>query len=123
MTGSRTLRLLIVAASLMGATGVVFAAMATHLNDASRLGAASSMLLFHAAVIIGAVALTERGLLRPRIGIVAAIVFVAGGVLFAGDLALRQFLGHALVPMVAPTGGTLLIAGWLVLALAAALAR
>ena len=40
--------------------------------------------------------------------------------LFAGDLTLRQYAGHGLFPMAAPTGGTLLILGWLVLGVAAA---
>jgi uncharacterized membrane protein YgdD (TMEM256/DUF423 family) len=39
--------------------------------------------------------------------------------LFAGDLTLRQFAGHSLFPFAAPTGGTLLIASWLTLAVAA----
>jgi uncharacterized membrane protein YgdD (TMEM256/DUF423 family) len=123
MSGFRTMRLLLVLAGLMGAAGVVLAAMATHLNDAARLGPASSMLLFHSTVILGAVALSARGLLRPGIGVLAAAGFVVGGALFAGDLSMRQFAGHALFPMAAPSGGTLLILSWLVLALAAVLAR
>jgi uncharacterized membrane protein YgdD (TMEM256/DUF423 family) len=44
--------------------------------------------------------------------------FVAGSVLFAGDISMRAFAGHRLFPMAAPTGGMLLILGWLVLAAA-----
>jgi uncharacterized membrane protein YgdD (TMEM256/DUF423 family) len=113
-------RILIVLAGLMGADGVVLAAGAAHLADASRLGAASSMLLFHASAVLAAVALTERGLLHPRIGMVAAFGFVIAASLFAGDLTMRQYADHSLFPMAAPTGGTLLIASWLVLALSAA---
>jgi uncharacterized membrane protein YgdD (TMEM256/DUF423 family) len=119
----KAFRVLIVLAGLMGAAGVVLAAGAAHLGDASRLGAASSMLLFHATAVLGAVALTDRGLLHPRIGIVAAFGFVVAASLFAGDLALRQYAGHSLFPMAAPTGGTLLIASWLVLALSVAWPR
>jgi uncharacterized membrane protein YgdD (TMEM256/DUF423 family) len=119
----KAFRVLIVLAGLMGAAGVVLAAGAAHLGDASRLGAASSMLLFHATAVLGAVALTDRGLLHPRIGIVAAFGFVVAASLFAGDLALRQYVGHSLFPMAAPTGGTLLIASWLVLALSVAWPR
>ena len=43
--------------------------------------------------------------------------------LFAGDLTLRQYAGHGLFPMAAPTGGTLLIVSWLALAVAAAWPR
>jgi uncharacterized membrane protein YgdD (TMEM256/DUF423 family) len=121
MTGPRTLRLLVVAASLMGIAGVILAALAAHQGDAVRLGAASSMLLFHATAVIGAVVLAERGLAQRRTGVLAAFGFIAGAGLFGGDLVLRQFAGHSLFPMAAPTGGTLLIASWLVLALAAAL--
>ena len=58
-----------------------------------------------------------------RIGIVAASGFVVATALFAGDLTLRQYAGHGLFPMAAPTGGTLLIVSWLVLAVAAAWPR
>ena len=116
-------RALIALAGLMGAAGVVLAAGAAHLGDASRLGAASSMLLFHATAVLGMVALTERGLVHARIGIVAAFGFVVAAGLFAGDLAMRQYGDQSLFPMAAPTGGTLLIASWLVLALSAAWPR
>jgi len=115
----RACRILILVAGLMGACGVVLAATSAHLADTSRLGAASSMLLFHAPAVLGAVALTERGLLHARIGPVATIGFVIAASLFAADLSLRQFAGRGLFPMAAPTGGTLLIASWLALAASA----
>jgi uncharacterized membrane protein YgdD (TMEM256/DUF423 family) len=123
MTHSGLARTLAAFAGLMGASGVALAAMAAHLPDATRLGTASSMLLFHAAATLGAVALSERHILQPRIGLIAALGFVAGTTLFAGDLALRQFAGHSLFPMAAPSGGTLLIASWLVVTVAAAWPR
>jgi len=113
------LRVLLVLASLMGGAGVVLAALAAHAADAARLTPASAMLLFHAPVIFAAVLLAERGLVWRRVALVAAAGFVLGAVLFAGDLALRQFAGHSLFPMAAPTGGTLMILSWLTLALAA----
>jgi uncharacterized membrane protein YgdD (TMEM256/DUF423 family) len=112
-------RILIALAGLMGACGVMLAAGAAHLADASRLGPASSMLLFHATAVLGTVALTERGILHARIGIVAAFGFVIAALLFAGDLTVRQYTDHSLFPMAAPTGGTLLIASWIVLAISA----
>jgi uncharacterized membrane protein YgdD (TMEM256/DUF423 family) len=116
---ARAHRILVALAGLMGAGGVMLAAASTHLADAARLAAASSMLLFHACAVLAAVALAERSLLQGHIGLAAAFGFVVAAVLFAGDLTLRQFAGHSLFPLAAPTGGTLLIASWLVLALSA----
>jgi len=120
---NRLPRVLIVLAAVMGADGVILAAASAHQADTSRLGAASSMLLFHACAVLATVALAERALIHARIGLVAAIGFVVAAALFAGDLALRQYAGHGLFPMAAPTGGTLLIASWLALAVAAAWPR
>jgi uncharacterized membrane protein YgdD (TMEM256/DUF423 family) len=119
MTG-RLLRILIVLAGVMGADGVMLAAAAAHLPNTSRLASASSMLLFHATAILGIVGLAERSIIDLRIGLTAAFGFVIAAALFAGDLTLRQYAGHGLFPMAAPTGGTLLIVSWLVLAVSAA---
>jgi uncharacterized membrane protein YgdD (TMEM256/DUF423 family) len=116
----RLYRILIVLAAVMGADGVILAAASAHLPDASRLAAASSMLLFHATAVLGTVALAERGLADIRIAIAAAFGFVVAAALFAGDLTLRQYARHGLFPMAAPTGGTLLIVSWLALAVSAA---
>ena len=61
---SRTGRILIVLAAIMGADGVMLAAASAHGADASRLASASSMLLFHASAVLGAVALAERGIVH-----------------------------------------------------------
>jgi uncharacterized membrane protein YgdD (TMEM256/DUF423 family) len=119
----RLFRILIILAAVMGADGVILAAASAHQPDAARLGAASSMLLFHAIAVLAVVALAERGVIHPRIGIAAASGFVLAAMLFAGDLSLRQYAGHSLFPLAAPTGGTLLIASWLVLAVSAAWPR
>ena len=114
----RLRRGLIAMAGLMGACGVALAARAAHSEDAARLAPASSMLLFHAAAVIGAVALAGR-VVHAAIALTAATGFVIAAVLFSGDLSLRHFLGHGLFPFAPPIGGTLLIASWLALALAA----
>ena len=119
----RQVRILIVLAAVMGADGVILAAASVHQADATRLASASSMLLFHSSAVLAVVALAERGIVDVRIGIAAAWGFVIAAALFAGDLALRQYAGHGLFPFAAPTGGTLLIAGWLALAVAAAWPR
>jgi uncharacterized membrane protein YgdD (TMEM256/DUF423 family) len=55
---------------------------------------------------------------RP-LALAAMLCFVLGGALFSGDIAMRAFVGDRLFPMAAPTGGTLLLGGWLILAAAA----
>jgi uncharacterized membrane protein YgdD (TMEM256/DUF423 family) len=119
----RTFRILVILAGIMGADGVILAAIAAHQGDASRLLPASSMLLFHATAVLAAVALIERGIVAIKGGLTAAFGFVIASGLFAGDLCLRHFAGHALFPFAAPIGGTLLIVSWLVLAVAAAWPR
>jgi uncharacterized membrane protein YgdD (TMEM256/DUF423 family) len=117
---TRVHRVLVVLAALMGADGVILAAATAHQADATRLAAASSMLLFHATAVLASVALAERGIVHVRIGLAAPFGFVVAASLFAADLTLRQYAGHGLFPMAAPTGGTLLIASWLALAVSAA---
>jgi uncharacterized membrane protein YgdD (TMEM256/DUF423 family) len=116
---TRIWRILIILAGIMGADGVILAALSAHEPDATRLAAASSMLLFHATAVLGAVALAARSVIHEKIGLAASFGFVVAAALFAGDLTLRQFAGHGLFPFAPPTGGTLLIASWLTLALAA----
>jgi uncharacterized membrane protein YgdD (TMEM256/DUF423 family) len=121
--GPRSLRILVILAGVMGADGIILAAAAAHQGDAASLASASSMLLFHATAVLAVVALTERGVVHAGIGIASAFGFVVAATLFAADLSLRQYAGHSLFPFAAPTGGTLLIASWLLLAVAAAWPR
>jgi uncharacterized membrane protein YgdD (TMEM256/DUF423 family) len=119
MTRGGLFRLLVVLAGAMGAAGVALAAASAHQPDATRLASASSMLLFHASAVLAAGLLVERRVIHMQLGFGAAFGFVIAAALFAGDLTLRQYAGHSLFPMAAPTGGTLLILSWLMLAVAA----
>lgn len=119
MTSTLSLRIATALAGLMGACGVALAAAAAHLADARQLGIASSMLLFHACAVIGTVLLVHQGLVRRRLGLTAAYGFVLAGILFGGDLVSLHYAGRSLFPMAAPTGGTLFIVCWLMLAAAA----
>jgi uncharacterized membrane protein YgdD (TMEM256/DUF423 family) len=119
MTRGGLFRLLVVLAGAMGAAGVALAAASAHQPDATPLASASSMLLFHAPAVLAAVLLVERRVIHMRLGLMAALGFVIAATLFAGDLTLRRYTGHSLFPMAAPTGGTLLMLGWLLLAVAA----
>jgi uncharacterized membrane protein YgdD (TMEM256/DUF423 family) len=56
---------------------------------------------------------------HPRLGLAAGCGFIVGATLFGADLTVLQFLGHRLFPMAAPSGGTLMILSWLLLAVAA----
>ena len=112
------MNVLILLAGLMGAAGVVLAAAAAHGERAIRLDAAGYLLL-HACAVVAGVAVLDHGLVSWPLGIAALGAFVLGSALFAGDLSLRAFAGHRLFAMAAPSGGALLIAGWLLLAAAA----
>jgi uncharacterized membrane protein YgdD (TMEM256/DUF423 family) len=114
-------RALMILASLMGAAGVVLAALGAH--AAASLNSAAYMLLFHAPAVFAALLGAQQGLLQRRLADTAAMGFVLGTALFAGDVALRNLAGHALFPMAAPSGGFVLIASWLALASAALAAR
>ena len=53
----------------------------------------------------------------------AATLLVLGVVLFSGDITLRSLTGASPWRMAAPTGGVMLIVGWLWLSVAAFLGR
>jgi uncharacterized membrane protein YgdD (TMEM256/DUF423 family) len=63
------------------------------------------------------------GLLPRPLGLIAICALAFGAALFAADVAARAYLGHRLFPMAAPAGGIVMIAGWLLVALAALLVR
>jgi uncharacterized membrane protein YgdD (TMEM256/DUF423 family) len=106
-------RILIFAAGVCGAAGVALSAAASHRGGAFT-GTAASFLLMHAPVFLAAGLLDAGRALRA-----GCFVLLAGLVLFSGDLLARDFLGSRLFPFAAPAGGTLLIAGWLAIALSA----
>jgi uncharacterized membrane protein YgdD (TMEM256/DUF423 family) len=116
------MKALIILAGLMGAAGVALAAASAHAASAVKLDSAGYLLLFHASAVIAGTAVLDRGLVARPFAIVALAGFVLGSSLFAGDMALRAFAGQKLFLMAAPTGGVILIASWLALALAAAVA-
>jgi uncharacterized membrane protein YgdD (TMEM256/DUF423 family) len=110
-----TSTIIIVLAGFMGAGGVILAAAGAHATPGAGLDSAAYMLLFHAAAVLGGVALLQQGLLWRPLTLVALAGWVLGGALFSGDIALRAFVGHRLFAMAAPMGGTILIVAWLAL--------
>ncbi|MEI9422183.1 DUF423 domain-containing protein [Mesorhizobium sp. Cs1299R1N1] len=106
-------RLLVLAGGLAGAAGVALSAAAAH-HGGAFTGTAASFLLMHAPVFLAIGLIGANRWLR-----IASLVLLAGLLLFAGDLLARDFWGSRLFPMSAPIGGTLLIAGWLAIAISA----
>lgn len=111
--------ILVLLAGLMGAGGVMLAAAGAHAAPGAGLEAAAYMLLFHAAAVLGGAALIEKSVLPRPLALAALAAWILGAVLFSGDIALRAFAGHRLFPLAAPSGGIILIVGWLILAAAA----
>jgi uncharacterized membrane protein YgdD (TMEM256/DUF423 family) len=116
------LPIVLLLAGLMGAGGVVLAAADAHAAPGAGLAGAAYMLLFHAAALVGGAALHAQGVLSRPLLFAVLIAWIVGAVLFSGDVALRAFAGHRLFPMAAPTGGIVLIAAWLGLAIVAVVA-
>jgi len=111
-------RVLLGLAGFYGASGVALAAASAHLAPGSSLGSASLIALVHAPAMLAALAARHDGLLDARLGLLGLGGFGLGVALFSGDLTMRTFLGYPLFAMAAPSGGVLLIGGWLVLAAA-----
>ncbi len=116
------MRWLMALGAVQGLTGVIAAAAAAHLA-AGRLtpagmravDAAVQLQLVHAlAVIACALWLSRGGWLAGWAG----GAFLAGSVLFCGAAWINGVTGASLGPT-APTGGLLLMLGWLLLAIAA----
>ena len=106
-------------AGLMGIAGVATAAAASHGSDPRLMAGASAMCLAHAPALVALYAAWPAMRTVP----LAALLLALGTALFAGDLVFRHFSGHGLFPMSAPTGGMIMMAGWLAVALGAFLPR
>jgi uncharacterized membrane protein YgdD (TMEM256/DUF423 family) len=113
------LTVFIMLAGLMGASGVVLAAVGAHAAPNAGLDSAAYMLLFHAAAVLGATALAQQGAMWRPLLLAVLIAWVVGAGLFSADIALPAFAGHRLFAFAAPAGGIILIVAWLGLAAAA----
>jgi uncharacterized membrane protein YgdD (TMEM256/DUF423 family) len=107
-------------AGLAGAAGVALAAVAAHKVESPALATAAMMLMLHAGAAIALLA-TAAHLARTGWWVKLAAFMLAAATLFSGDIALHTMSGSHIFPMAAPTGGSLLIASWLCVALLAAL--
>jgi uncharacterized membrane protein YgdD (TMEM256/DUF423 family) len=109
----------LIVAGLMGAGGIMLAAAGAHAAPGAGLDSAASMLLFHALAVAATAALVAQGMLWRPLAMASLLAWILGALLFSGDLTLRAFTGHRLFVMAAPSGGVILIAGWLLFAAAA----
>ena len=113
---------LIALAAVLGAAAVALGAIGSHAldldADGSRRFVIANRYHFYHVLALLMVALTSDvvAVLPRRL---AAICWCAGMLLFCGSLYLMAITGYALAPYLAPSGGLLLIAGWVSFALAA----
>lgn len=109
-------RLLLFLAGLLGAAGVAAAAAAAHVGGGANLETAAHFLLFHAAALaglVGVIGQAGRGRTVLKLG---GSALALGCLLFSGDLASRALMEVKLLGGSAPFGGSLMIAGWLLVA-------
>lgn len=113
---SRTDPLFTLLSALLGFLGVAAGALATHAiaepYAAARVSTAALYALIHAAVL-----LSWRG--DGHWETVVKATLFCGTLLFSGGLTLAYVLDIGNAARFAPIGGTLLLAGWLLLALTA----
>lgn len=107
-------RLTLAVAGLIGAAGVMAAAGASHGEGSRNLSAIAAICLSHGPALL-ALGLTGRG----RVLRLAAGLLGLGTLIFAGDLGVREWLGHGLFPGAAPLGGGGMILGWIAIVVAA----
>ena len=112
---------LVLWAALIGIGGVASAAAAAHLTNTPSLNAASLILLAHAPAIIACLVAIRADHVVPAPGRLAALLLAFGATLFSADIALRVFVNTPLFPMATPSGGVILIIGWGIMGLGAAL--
>ena len=111
-------RVLAALAALAGGLGVAASAAAAHTSGGETLRTAAQFLLFHAPAVLALTGLAATGFVRSGLARLAAAALLVGLALFSGDLALRALTGTPLFPMAAPSGGVVLMAGWLLAAIA-----
>lgn len=111
------IRIFGVFAGLFGLCGIGLAAAASHMDDQRLLGGAALMCLVHAPALLALIAVGGR----IRFTALSGALFILGVLLFAGDLVKRHFTGSGLFPMSAPSGGMIMMAGWLLTGLGALL--
>ena len=94
-----------------GVIAILTSAASSHAVNNEYLSIISQITMMHAAAFVGLG--VAHGITGSR-GIAFAMLLLFAGVgLFCGDLAQRLFVGEKLFDFAAPTGGMLMVFGWL----------
>lgn len=104
-----TRSLMVMAAGLVGTAGVLAAAGSAHAGASQLLASAALVCLAHAPALLTLALFYTHG----RLLVFAGGLLAVGTLVFAADMGVREFAGSRLLPLAAPIGGTLMIAGWL----------
>ena len=100
-------------AGVLGLCGVATGAAGAHGGGGGLAALASTFFIVHAAALLGLSIQSERFGSGERLCRLAAVVLGLGTILFAGDVATVGLTGVHLLRGLAPTGGTLLLIGWI----------
>ena len=121
------MRIWLVLAGLSGAIGVALGAYSAHgLGGTEEARAtfrtAVQYQMWHVPALLAVAWLSSLGSVPGWLPTAAGVLFSVGVVLFSGSLYAIGLGGKAPVPMAAPLGGLLLMAGWLAVGMAGLLA-
>jgi len=121
-------RVVVVSGSLLGGIAVATGAFGAHalrtvLDASGQAGnweTATRYALVHAlaAVVAGVMASQSTPPVTARPALAAGICFLVGSLIFSGCLMALALSGVRILGAIVPIGGALLIAGWVVLAVA-----
>lgn len=107
------------AAGYLGAAGVALSALASHKFSSPQLVTAANFMVMHAVAVLAISSWSIRSQTAPGWWRAGARLLLLGTALFAGDIAAREIGSFSLFPMAAPIGGSAMILGWAVTAMAA----
>lgn len=107
-------------AGLAGAAGVALSAIAAHKVDSPALATAATILMLHAAAVVGLAAVSQR-MQSGRRWLIIAGLMLSAAVVFSGAVTFHALTGNHIIPMAAPFGGSVLIASWFAVAVTAVL--
>jgi len=117
------MRAMLIFAALLGAVAVACGAFAAHgadVYEAQLLETGARYQLIHALAVFAAAHLAPK---TPRLAEAAAMLFLAGAIIFPGALYALALGAPRFFGAIAPVGGMSFVAGWVMLAVAAQRAR